>query len=380
MDRPATLDKTGQIDWLLLGATAALLALGLMIVYSSSTDLGYREFNDPAHFFRRQSLWAAIGLVALFVTSRIPYRHWKKLSIPIMGVTLIMLAVRKRLLFGQSVSPVELAKLAVVIYIGHWLSSKGDELRKLPYGLLPFTIMVGAIAGLVVAQPDLSEAVVIVLTAIAMFFLAGADVIQFAIGAAGGLVAFGFVIKKVPSAMDRLTPFLEAWRDPLQSTTDQLRWGLIGLGSGGLLGRGPGSSRLKYQWLPASHTDSIFAIAGEELGLLGSLLIIGLFVLFVYRGLRLSAEAPDSFGSLLVSGITCWIGFQALINLAVVTGIIPFSGSVLPFISVGGSSLVTTMTGVGIMLSVSRQVSARKERTGAWNRPPMVQAEQGNSS
>jgi len=349
----------GPPDWILLGTAMALIALGLMMVYSSSADLGYREYEDAAYFFKRQLAWLGIGVVAMFLTSRFSYRHWMKFSIPIMALTLLLLAFlvvfrEGRLLLGTSVSPVELAKLAMVIYIAHWLSSKAGELRRLPYGLLPFTIMVGVMAGLVMAQPDLSEALVIVLVAFSLFFLAGADLVQFAIGIVGGSAAFAFVITRLPHAMDRLRPYLEEFRDPLHSSNVQLSQGLIGLGSGGILGLGPGSGRMKFQWLPAAHTDSIFAVVGEELGLVGCLLIVGLFALLAFRGLRIASRAPDSFGRLLVLGVTCWISFQALINMAVVTGTIPFTGIALPFISVGGSSLTTTMVGIGIMLSVSR--------------------------
>lgn len=361
MFRKAKTQVLGSPDWILLFTTLALIALGLMMVYSSSSDLGYRDYDDAAYFFKRQVRWLAVGAVVMFLATRMHYRHWMKFSIPIMAVTLItllglVLFKEGRLLVGQSVSPVELAKLAMVIYIGHWLSSKSGQLRQLPYGLLPFTIMVGVMAGLVVAQPDISEALVIVVVAVVMFFLAGADLIQFGIGILGGSAAFVFVITRLPHAMDRLSLHLEEIRDPLNSSNFQLSQGLKGLGSGGILGLGAGSGRMKFQWLPAAHTDSIFAIIGEELGLLGCLLVIGLFALLAYRGLRIASLAPDTFGRLLALGVTCWITLQALINMAVVTGTIPFTGIALPFVSVGGSSLVTCMVGVGIMLGVSRTI------------------------
>jgi cell division protein FtsW len=378
--------KLGSPDWALLGATAGLVALGLMMVYSATSDLGYREYGDAAYFFRRQLLWLGIGLVAMFVAIRLPYWYWMNFSIPILGVTLILLflvIVRGgRLLFGQSISPAELAKLAMIIYIGHWLSTKEGVLGKLPYGLLPFTIMVGVITGLVVAQPDISEAIVIVLVAMIMFFFAGADVMQFTIGIVGGSATFAFVITKLPHAMGRLLPYLEEIRDPLHGTNYQLSEGLLALGSGGIPGFGAGNGRMKFQWLPAAHTDSIFAIVGEELGLVGCLLVIGLFALVAYRGLRIAAQAPDSFGQLLASGITCWIVGQALMNMAVVTGTIPFTGIALPFISLGGSSLVTSLVGIGIMLNVSRVVEASAASTRlhpASNWREAASAEQGRS-
>jgi cell division protein FtsW len=362
MFRKAKAEILGPPDWILLSTTLAIVALGLMMVYSSTSDLGYRVHDDSAYYFMRQIVWLFVGLVGLFVAARLPYRHWMKLSIPIMALTILLLVIlvitkQGRLLIGRSVSPVELAKLAMVIYIGHWLSSRSGQLSKLPYGLLPFTIMIGVISGLVMAQPDISEAIVIVLVAVVMFFLAGADLVQFIIGILGGGLTFVFVVTRLPHAMERLRPYLNEMRDPLHSDNFQLIQGLRALGSGGILGMGAGNGRMKYQWLPAAHTDSIFAIVGEELGLVGCLLLIGLFALLAYRGLLIAAKAPDAFGRLLALGVTCWITFQALINMAVVTGTIPFTGIALPFVSVGGSSLTTCLIGVGIMLSVSRTVS-----------------------
>jgi cell division protein FtsW len=370
----------GSPDWILLGATMSLIAMGLMMVYSSTSDMGFREYGDAAYFFKRQLIWLGIGLMAMFITARLSYWHWTRLSIPVMAVTLLLLLALVifkdgRLLFGKSVSPVEMAKLAVVIYIGHWLSSRAGVLGRLPYGLLPFTIMVGVVSGLVMAQPDVSEAMVIVLVSVVMFFMAGSDIVQFTIGIVGGSAAFVFVIARLPYAVSRLEPFLEELQDPVNSANLQLSQGLKALGSGGLLGMGAGSGLMKYQWLPAAHTDSIFAIVGEELGLVGCLVMISLFVLVTYRGLRLSALAPDAFGRLLAVGVTCWIMFQALINLAVVTGTIPFTGIALPFVSVGGSSLVTCMIGIGILLSVSRAVDAgvpveQPRKTSRWRQAP----------
>jgi cell division protein FtsW len=365
MFKRAQREALGPPDWILLFTTLAIIALGLMMVYSSTSDMAYRDYDgDAAYFFKRQVTWLLVGSVAMIVAIRLPYRFWTKISIPIMAVTLVMLVAlallkQGRLLVGQSVSPVELAKLAVVIYIGHWLSSKSQVLTKLPYGLLPFTIMIGVIVGLVMVQdpPDLSEAMVIVIVAVVMFFMAGADLMQFAIGMLGGGAAFAFVVSQVEHAIPRLETYWEQMQDPLTKGGDQLKQGLIALGSGGILGMGAGGGRAKYQWLSAAHTDSIFAVIGEELGLLGSLVLVGLFVLLAYRGLRIATLAPDSFSRLMVLGVTTWITFQALVNMAVVTGAIPYTGITLPFVSVGGSSLVACMVGIGIVLSISRTVN-----------------------
>ncbi len=368
-------------DWILFLAVLGLAALGLMLVYTSTSDMGYKLNGDPAHFFRRQLQLLAVGLVAMFIASRVAYRHLMKVSIPIMGLALatltaLVLFKEGRLLFGASVSPAEPAKLAMIIYIAHWLSSKEGLLGTLPYGLLPFTIMVGVITALVMAQPDISEALLIVLVSLALFFLAGADVIQFGIGIIGGGAAFAFVVTRLPHAMERIEPYIRDFRDPLHSGNLQLTQGLVGLGSGGLLGLGAGSSRMKFQWLPTPHTDSIFAIAGEELGFVGCLLIIGLFGVLAHRGIRVATRAPDSFGRLLALGITCWFAIQALMNMASVTGTIPFTGIALPFISVGGSSLVTCLVGVGILLSISR--SAVEQEAAGWSRATI--GEQGEQA
>ena len=373
-------EQIGPPDWILVSAVFSLIALGLMMVYSSSYGLGYREYDDAAFFFKRQLIWLAIGAVALLVASRMHYRHWMKLSIPLMAAVLVTLGAlilfeRERLLIGQSVSPVEAAKLAMVVYLAHWLASKpGEQLRRLPYGLLPFAIIVGLVTGLVVAQPDLSEALVIVLISLAMFFLAGADLIQFVFAIAGGSAAFVFVITRLPHALERLQPYLADLRDPLHSGNDQLREGIIALGSGGIFGMGPGNGRMKYQWLPAAHTDSIFAVMGEELGIIGCVLFVALLALLAYRGLRISDRAPDSFGRLLAIGVTCWIAFQALINMAVVTGTMPFTGIALPFVSVGGSSLVTCMLAVGIVVSVSRAANGVHSESGIRRRSSNVES------
>jgi cell division protein FtsW len=364
MFKRAKTEVLGPPDWILLFTTLAIIAMGLMMVYSSTSDLAYHEFEgDAAYFFKRQLLWLGIGFVAMMIAIRVPYHYWTKVSIPIMAVTLILLVMLvvfgQRLLLDRSVSPVELAKLAVVIYIGHWLSSKSEVLTKLPYGLLPFTIMIGVIVGLVMVQrpPDISEAMVIVVIAVVMFFMAGAHMLQFAIGMLGGGAAFVFVVSRISHAQDRLGLWQQA-QDPLHSGNEQFTQGLLALSSGGFLGMGPGSGRAKFQWLPAAHTDSIFAVVGEELGLVGCLVLIGLFVLLAYRGYRIASLAPDAFGRNMAMGVTTWITFQALVNMAVVTGVIPYTGITLPFISVGGSSLGACMVGIGIVLSISRAVNA----------------------
>jgi cell division protein FtsW len=360
--KPAS-QAPGSPDWILLAATTALIALGLMMVYSASVDLGFRGYGDGTYFLKRQLAFLGVGAVSMFIASQVHYRHLTKVSVLTMFAALVMLVIlvvngAGRQLLDKSGSPAEFAKLALVIYIGHWLASKRvEQLRRLPVGPLPFTIIVGLVAGLVMLQPDFSEAIVIVLVSVVMFFVAGADLLQFVVGVVGGTAAFVLVVRQVQEVQLRIEPWLIAWKDPVASADTklyQLREGLIALGSGGVFGAGPGNGRASYRWLPVAHTDSIFAIVGEELGLVGCLVIIGLFGVVIYRGLQIARRAPDPFGSLLAAGITSMLALQMLVNVAVLTGLLPPSGIALPFISYGGSSLLTCMVGVGIMLSISR--------------------------
>jgi cell division protein FtsW len=215
------------------------------------------------------------------------------------------------------------------------------------------------VTGLIVAQPDLGTSALIALTSLSVFFFAGADVLQLAAGGAVSAITFVFLISKFPHAMERIQGWVEVWRSP-ELASYHMQQTLIALGSGGPLGAGLGQGQRKLGYLPTPHTDTIFAVVGEETGLVGCLFVIGLFVLFAYRGFKIAMEAQDSFAALLACGVTCWITFEALINVGVVTGLLPFTGMVLPFISSGGSAMVTSLAGVGLLLSVSRGKSPSK--------------------
>ena len=354
--------------WLVL-VVAALLAIGLMMVYSTTYELGYRVHGQPTYYFVRQVVWTALGAVVMLLLARLDYQFWRRWSILIMAGALALLGLvllmgsrrygaQRTLLASGSVQPSELCKLAVVIYVADWLSSKGERIRQVTYGLIPFAILIGLVAGLIVLQPDLSTAILVVLTAVAMFFIAGADLLQLIISLVFGSAAFAFLIARTPHAHARIISFVESLGDPYGGSF-HVRQGLIALARGGIFGQGLGAGQLKMGTLPLAHTDSVFAALGEELGLIGCLTVIGLFALLVYRGFRIALQAPDAFGAVLAAGVTCWLVFQALIHMAVVTATMPFTGIPLPFISVGGSSLVTSLAGVGLLLSVSRGNSKR---------------------
>ncbi len=366
-------DEQHKIDYLLIIAVAALLIVGLMMIYSATFALGYQLHGQPTYYFIRQLLWLGIGLLAMIIFARIEYHTWRRFSIPIMAGTIFLLGLvlvigetrfgGQRWLFHGSIQPSELSKIAIIIYIADWLSSKGEQIRKVNYGLAPFAILLGFITGLIVLQQDLSTAVLIAATALAMFFIAGGSVWQ--IGASLGLagVTFYFFITRSSYRVSRILTFL----DPLNSDPTregyQIHQILIALGSGGITGLGLGASRQKFGYIPASHTDGIFAILGEELGLIGCVAVIGLLAFLAYRGFRIALEATDSFGTILASGITCSLIFQAIVNVGVITASLPFTGIPLPFISFGGSSLVMSMAGIGLLLAVSRQTTPEENRS-----------------
>jgi len=249
----------------------------------------------------------------------------------------------------------------MVLYIAHWLSTKGEKLRQVTYGLVPFAILIGIIAGLIILEPDFGTTILIVATAASMFFIAGADLIQVVISAMVGSSTLLLIIANYEYAWNRLVAFSQDPFNALQSPfstglaqdTYQVMHTLVTLGSGGIAGVGLGSGHQKGL-LPAAESDAIFAVLGEELGLIGCLIVLGLFAALAYRGFKIAQRAEDAFGFILASGITIWLTFQALINIAVVTDSLPFTGLPLPFISLGGSSLVISMMGVGMLLSISR--------------------------
>jgi cell division protein FtsW len=368
-------DARARLDYTLILAVMGLVVIGLMMTYSATFDWSYQEYGKSFHIASRQFLWVGLGVGVMAAVAFIPYDRWQQVAVPVMGVTLLLLVSvlivgeevfgAKRSFLGGSIQPGELAKLTMSVYVATWLASKGDQIRDVTYGLVPFAVLIGIVAGLIVAQPDVSTSMLIVLTALAMFFFAGADILQLAVGGAISVVTFLILINQFPHAQRRLTEWLEVWGDPTR-VSYHIRQALIALGSGGPFGVGLGESRQKLGYLPTPHTDSIFAVLGEEMGFLGCLLVIGLFVILAYRGFKIAREAPDAFAALLACGITCWLVFQALVNIAVVTGLLPFTGIALPFISCGGSSMVASLTGVGILLSISRgkRIGKRTQKPG----------------
>jgi len=359
-----------RFDYWLLLAIAGMLVLGMLMVYSTTFDYGLRFQDDPTFYFRRQMMALGLGLVAMVGVMQFDYHILRRFSVPILGVTLVALLFvlfftatselgAQRGLHEDSYQPSEVAKLAMIIYISHWLSSKGDRIKMLTYGLLPFSVIVGVVAALIVRQPALSTAALITLVSFTLFFVAGADWRQFAVAGLLGSIVFVILSTTLPHAQARVNAYTQGLSDPAQSSW-HVQQSLIALGRGGLFGVGLGESTQKFGPLPFAHTDGVFAILGEELGLAGALLLITLLGIFLWRGLRTAVRARDSFGSLLALGITCWIVFQAFINMAVITAVIPFTGIPLPFMSYGGTSLAVSMLGAGVLLNISRDSALEK--------------------
>jgi len=274
--------------------------------------------------------------------------------------------------------PAEFAKLALIVYVAHLLARKGSEVASLVSGTIPFLVVVTPVIALVAAGPDLGTTGVLTLTAFTMFYIAGARLWHLAVMLPAGVAAVAWYVTQPSRAyqLERVNTFLDPWVDPLGAGFHTVQ-GLLALGLGGITGRGLGESRQAGTlYLPNAQNDYIFAVVGQELGLLGGLAVIALFLFLAYRGLRVALGAPDTFGALVAAGITAWLTFQAFINIGVVTALLPITGIPLPFLSDGGSSLLVSFAAVGILLSISRETQPRGTRNdadpdrGRWHRRP----------
>lgn len=349
--------------WLLL-ATAALLVLGFLMVYSTTFDLGDRFQDNPVYYLTRQVVAMGLGIAIIIVLMQFDYHILRYVSVPLIAITCVILFMM--MLFGQSddygavrtlsqgsYQPSELAKLATILYISHWLYSKGDRIKDIKFGLIPFGIITGVVFSLIVVQPALSAAILIALINFTLFFVAGADLKQLMIAGAFALAAIVFLMFTLPHASQRVDDYMIAFRDPLQAGY-QVRQALAALANGGYFGVGLGKGDSKFGPLPLPHTDGVFAIVGEEIGLIGSVGVVMLLGFLAWRGFRVASRARDTYGFLLAVGVTAWLSYQALINIAVITAVIPFTGMPMPFLSYGGSSMLMTLIGIGVLLNVSR--------------------------
>ena len=364
--------RPGSPDYWLIVAVMALLVIGLVMVESASQ---FSTPGDPGYWFDHQLVWALLGGGVLAGTFRVDYHRWRLVALPGMLIGLALLFAV--LVAGNTISgaqrwlslgifsfqPSELVKLLLVIYLAHWLVRKRAMIESLSSGLVPFILLVGTVLLLILLQNDVGTSIIVALVALAMFYSAGGRCGHLLAVLACGTLTYLVIILATSFRRARFEAFLH----PLPSgcgdaSSYQVCQGLISLGSGGLTGRGLGDSIQKAGYLPNPFTDGIFAVLGEELGLLGCAAVVFLFVVIAYRGLRIARSAPDSFGSLLACGITCWIVVQAGVDIGSVTDLIPFTGVPLPFVSFGGSSLIATLAAVGILLNVSRYRGIMSQR------------------
>ena len=371
-------------DYMTFLAVLALGAIGILMVYSSSGIRAYLQRDDTFAVVGPQLLWALLGILAMLVTMRIDYRYLRLISVPMFGAALVLLAlvlvlptdegpVRSVVVGGSArwfqigglpaVHPAEFAKLALVVYLAHWMARKGHRVGSVIHGTIPFLLLAGPVILLVVREPDLGTTGVLTLTAFTMFWVAGANLWQFFLLIPAGIAGVAFVITSNAYQMTRVQAFLDPWQDPAGIGFHTIQ-GLLALGLGGFVGSGLGGSRQAAGlYLPNASNDFIFAVVGEELGLLGGLAVVALFLILAYRGIRIALSAPDTFGGLLATGITAWLALQAFINMSVVVSLMPITGVTLPFVSAGGSSLIVSFAAVGILLSISRETQPR----GTWN-------------
>jgi cell division protein FtsW len=367
----------GPPDYLLLAVVVALLVVGLLSLYSASLAEAEREYGNPNYFIVRQAIFALVGLAAMLALMRWDYRRLRRASVllmlvSIMGLVAVLLpgigvvrngAARWLDVGPVEVQPSELAKLALVLYMSAWLASRGEHVRDLSLGFLPFVVIVGLVAGLVLVEPDMGTAVVLVLVACTLFFLAGAPVSHLALFlVVGALVSYAVVLTH-DYRLARVEAFLAPEADPYGKGFQLLQL-KTALASGGLMGLGWGASRQKFGFVPGAHTDGVFAILGEELGFVGAVAVLALFALLVGRGIYTAVRVGDPFGRLVAAGVSAWLGYQTLINIGGISGLIPLTGIPLPFFSYGGSALIANLAAVGLLLSVSRQAWGGQEARG----------------
>ena len=361
------LPRRSSYDLALLVVVLALTLLGIAMVFSASGIRALDTLDDPRYYLSWQALWAVFGVLGMFAAMRFDYHRYRVLTIPLLALVIVLLVVvlvpgigvraggaARWLRAGPvGLQPAELAKLALILYLGAWLGGRRDAIAK-PALLVPFFVVTAVLAGLVVAEPDLGTAIVIVAIALTMYFVAGARLRVFAsLAGLAGVCALAVALAQ-PYRLSRLTTFLDPWSDP-RGTGFQTIQSLYGLALGGLFGEGLGAGREKFGFLPAPYTDSIFSVLGDELGLAGTLAVIVLFFVLGYRGISIALRARDATGALLAAGITTWLVLQAWVNMAVVASLVPMTGITLPFISYGGSSLCVGLIAVGILLNVGQQ-------------------------
>lgn len=351
-------------DFIIIVVTFVLLAIGVVMVYSSSAVVAAQK-GDPFFFTKRQLIFATLGIAAMFVTMNVDYWVWKKWAKP--GLILCFFLLIIVLIIGKEVNgakswlgigafgiqPAEFMKLGMAAFLAKWLSDNQKDIGSFTKGLVPTLGIVFLAFGMIMLQPDLGTGTVLFGTSVLMIFVAGARMKHLLGLAMLGVVGFIGLVLAAPYRIKRITSFIDPWSDPLGAGY-QLIQSLYAIGPGGLMGLGIGMSRQKFLYLPEPYNDFIFSILAEELGFIGGATVLLLFLLLLWRGMRTAVTAPDLFGSLLAIGIIGMLAIQVVINVGVVTGMFPVTGITLPFLSYGGSSLTLMLTGIGVLLNISR--------------------------
>lgn len=357
-------DERGMLDLPFLILTVLLVAIGVIMMFSASYARAYSKTGSSTTYFARQAMFAIAGIVIMLVVSRVNYQLWRTLSVPIMvgAIVLLMLVpiigteeggAKRWIYLGVSFQPSEIAKLAVVLCFAAMISVYKDKMQTFRYGVLPFAVILAVIAGLLVLEPHLSATLIILATGAAMMFLGGTKPKWFVALGVIGAIAVVIYLKTMGYASDRIV----AWRDPFSDPSDgayQIVQSLYAIGSGGMMGLGLGKSRQKYLYLPEEHNDYVFSIVCEELGFVGAMLIIVLFILLIVRGYWIAMHSRDRFGALITAGLTTLLLLQVFLNIGVVTNFLPATGISLPFFSYGGTALLIQLFEMGIILNVSR--------------------------
>jgi cell division protein FtsW len=352
--------------WIII-TTLLLLTIGIIMVYSASAVLAFHEFGDWYYYLKRQLLFAVLGVVAMFFTMNVDYWVWKKYAkaglLVCLGLLIIVLIPGLGVIRGGArswlgigafgIQPSEFMKIGMILFLAKWLSEDQAKITLFVKGFLPPLALMGLAFGLIMLQPDLGTGVVLIGASLLIIYTAGARVLHLSYFAMIGLAGFVGLIIQAPYRLLRITSFLDPWQDPLGAGYQAIQ-SLYAIGPGGLVGLGLGMSRQKYSYLPEPQTDFIFSIIAEELGFFGGGLVLLLFTILVWRGMRTAITAPDTFGSLAAIGIIGMVAVQVIINIGVVIGMFPVTGITLPLISAGGSSLTLMLTSIGILLNISR--------------------------
>jgi cell division protein FtsW len=363
---------------LLLGSTAFLVGVGLVMVLSASSVSAFAEYGDSFVFVQRQAAYAVVGVLALLVASRMRPEAWRRLAWPLLllvAALLVLVLVPGAGIeaYGSSrwfqvgpvtVQPSELAKLSLVVFAAAILTKKWSRLTDLRHLAIPLVPACVLVCGLVMLQPDLGTTVILAGSVFLLLFAAGIRLWYLAVGCIVGTAIGAGLVMGAGYRRVRFLSFLNPWEDP-SGTGYQLIQSLIALGSGGWAGVGLGASRQKWQYVPNAHNDFVFSILGEELGLIGEIVVLVAFGVLLFAGIKIAARTTDVFSRLLAAGIVSWFGLQALVNLGAVTGLLPITGVPLPFLSYGGSSLVVSLVAVGVLVSIARSPVRASGRAAA---------------